>query len=99
MAGDFAIPGWKVLFLFLGSVTMALGVLLYIFLPDSPLTARFLTEQERVLAIERIRSNNSGIGTKKYKWYQVREALLDPLTWLYCLFAGANMVINGGITS
>ncbi|BGO91878.1 hypothetical protein NBRC10512v2_004144 [Rhodotorula toruloides] len=99
MAGDFGIPGWKVLFLFLGGITMALGVLLLIFLPDSPLNARFLSKEERVLAVERIRSNNSGIGNKKYKWYQVREALLDPLTWLYCLYAGAINTLNGGITS
>ncbi|BGP25107.1 MFS transporter, allantoate permease [Rhodotorula toruloides] len=99
MAGDFSIPGWKVLFIFLGSITMALGVLLFIFLPDSPLNARFLNKEERVLAVERIRSNNSGIGSKTHKWYQVREALLDPLTWLYCLYAGAINTLNGGITS
>lgn len=99
MAGDFAIAGWKVLFLFLGGITMALGVVLFFFLPDSPLNARFLTQEERVLAIERIRSNNSGIGNKKFKWYQVREALLDPLTWLYCLYAAAINTLNGGITS
>jgi MFS transporter, ACS family, allantoate permease len=63
-AGEFAIAGWRVLFLFLGGITIALGVLLFVFLPDSPLNARFLSEQEKVMAVERIRSNNSGIGNK-----------------------------------
>ncbi|BGP48685.1 hypothetical protein JCM10450v2_004561 [Rhodotorula kratochvilovae] len=98
-AGDFALAGWKVMFLFLGGVTITMGIVLMIFLPDSPLSARFLSEQERLLAVERIRSNNTGIGAKAHKWYQVREAFLDPLTWLYCLFAVALNIFNGGITS
>ncbi|GAA6054156.1 hypothetical protein JCM3770_003223 [Rhodotorula araucariae] len=99
IAGDFTIAGWKVLFIFLGGITVVLGVVLLIFLPDSPLGARFLSEHEHLLAVERIRSNNTGIGSKAHKWYQVREALLDPLTWLYCLYAGAINTLNGGITS
>lgn len=43
---------------------MAIGVLLGALLPDSPLNARFLNEEERVMAVERIRSNNQGIGNK-----------------------------------
>lgn len=62
--GGFAIESWRVMFLLLGSVTMALGVILLIFLPDSPLNARFLSKEERLLAVERIRSNQSGIGNK-----------------------------------
>ncbi|GAA5883136.1 hypothetical protein JCM3774_005330 [Rhodotorula dairenensis] len=98
-AGDFAIPGWKILFIILGGITVVLGVAIVFFLPDSPTNARFLSEADRALAIERIRENQTGIGAKVHKWYQVREALLDPLTWCYCLYAGAMNVFNGGITS
>lgn len=62
--GGFAIEAWRVTFLLLGAITIALGVLLFVFLPDSPLNARFLSEQEKIMAVERIRSNNSGIGNK-----------------------------------
>lgn len=78
----FAIPGWKVLFILLGTLTMALGVLLWILLPDSPLEAWFLSEEERIMAVERIRSNNMGIGNKTWKRYQFIEALADPLVSL-----------------
>lgn len=98
-AGDFSIPGWKILFIFLGGVTIVLGIAVLLFLPDSPKDARFLNEQDRVLVIERIRANQTGIGTKVHKWYQVREALLDPLTWCYCTFAVAMNIFNGGITA
>ncbi|KWU44746.1 membrane transporter [Rhodotorula sp. JG-1b] len=98
-AGDLSIPGWKILFIFLGGVTIVLGIAVLLFLPDSPKDARFLDEQDRVLVIERIRANQTGIGTKVHKWYQVREALLDPLTWCYCAFAVAMNIFNGGITA
>jgi ACS family allantoate permease-like MFS transporter len=98
-AGDFSIPGWKILFIFLGGVTIVLGIAVLLFLPDSPKDARFLSEQDRILVIERIRANQTGIGTKVHKWYQVREALLDPLTWCYCAFAVAMNIFNGGITA
>lgn len=98
-AGDFAIPGWKILFIILGGITVVLGVSIVLFLPDSPLTAHFLSKDDRALAIERIRGNHTGIGAKVHKWYQVREALLDPLTWCYCLYAGSMNVLNGGVTS
>lgn len=64
LRGDFAIAAWKALFIFLGTLTMAIGVLLFFLLPDSPLNARFLNADEKVMAVERIRSNNQGIGNK-----------------------------------
>ncbi|GFP51967.1 uncharacterized transporter C417.10 [Trichoderma asperellum] len=45
------------------------------------LNARFLTKEERVLAIHRIKVNEQGIGNKHFKWYQVKEALTDPIVW------------------
>jgi hypothetical protein len=52
-------------------------------LPDSPTTARFLTLEEKILVVERLRANNTGTETKRWKWEQVRECLLDPKTWLW----------------
>lgn len=98
-AGDFSIPGWKILFIFLGGITIVLGIAVLLFLPDSPLTAHFLNERDRALAIERIRTNQTGIGARVHKWYQVKEALVDPLTWCYCLYAVALNIFNGGVTA
>lgn len=98
-AGEFSIAGWKVLFICLGGLTVVLGIVLLVFLPDSPRTARFLSEPDRALAVERIKGNQTGIGNKTHKWPQVKEALLDPLTWLYCLYSVALSIFNGGVTS
>jgi ACS family allantoate permease-like MFS transporter len=84
LSGDLSLPGWQVIFIFLGVITTAAGVLLGFFLPDSPLTARWLTPEEREMAVERIRCNQQGIGNKEYKFYQVKEALTDPMvSWFW----------------
>lgn len=41
------------------------GISVLIWLPDSPATATFLSERERIVAIERVRDNGGGtIGSK-----------------------------------
>jgi ACS family allantoate permease-like MFS transporter len=47
--------------------------------PDSPMTARFLTSEERPMALERVRANQQGQRVREFKKYQVVEALKDPL--------------------
>jgi ACS family allantoate permease-like MFS transporter len=79
LSGDLSIPGWQVIFIFLGCLTTAMGVVLAIFLPDSPLNARFLTAEEREMAVERVRCNQQAVNNKEYKLYQVKEAFLDPM--------------------
>ena len=54
-------------------------------MPDSPAHARFLTKEERIAAIERIRDQQSGTENKRLKKEQVVEALLDIRTWLIVL--------------
>lgn len=51
-------------------------------MPDSPVNAAFLTPEERVMAIERVRADQGGIENKTIKKYQIVEALLDIRTWL-----------------
>lgn len=50
------------------------------------MTAKFLTEEEKLIAVERLRMNNMGISSREWKWEHVREAVLDPKTWIwFCL--------------
>ncbi|KAJ9112114.1 hypothetical protein QFC20_002294 [Naganishia adeliensis] len=98
LSGDLALPGWQVIFIFMGCLTTGMGVVLALFLPDTPLTARFLTAREKEVAIERIRSNQQSVGNHDYKLYQVKEAFTDPMTWLYSLYAIALNIPNGAFT-
>ncbi|THU87851.1 MFS general substrate transporter [Dendrothele bispora CBS 962.96] len=92
---------WRYMSYFLGSLTIVVGFLCLYFL-GTPSEVPWLTPEEKRMANARILSNQSGhdrTGTKKWKWYQVRECLIDPCFW----FAGANAFLssvpNGGLTT
>jgi hypothetical protein len=81
------------MFLWTGLVTAAFGVVLFFVMPDNPLKARFLTPRERILAIERIRMNQQGVGNKHFKKYQFLEALKDPLVFRMKMFLTPGLVL------
>ncbi|PMD39410.1 MFS general substrate transporter [Hyaloscypha variabilis F] len=91
--------GWQIIFLILGLFTVVIGIIFYFVLPDSPLTARFLTRDEKALDAEHLRGNEQGIGTKVFKKEQVWEALRDPNTWLYAFWVFAANIPNSIATS
>jgi len=86
-------------FLVTGILTATIGVIFLFIMPDNQLNARWLTKEERVLAVERVRVNQQGIGNKHFKMYQLKEALLDPLTWAFAFYACAADIPNGGISN
>ena len=47
--------------------------------------------------MDRIKGNFQGIGNYSWQWYQVKEAFLDPRTYLYFLFSSFMNIPNGGI--
>ncbi|RDW89932.1 putative Allantoate permease [Aspergillus mulundensis] len=90
---------WRLLFLVLGAVSVIWAVIVYIFLPDSPISAWWLSDREKFVALQRVKDNNTGMEDKTIKWHQVREALVDPKTWLLALFAVAQNIPNGGLVT
>lgn len=52
-------------------------------MPDSPMEAKFLKYEEKLVAIERLRMNQMGIGSGVWKWDHVWEAFMDPKTYLW----------------
>lgn len=95
----FALESWRALFLILGLITMALGVSAALVIPDIPTKAWWFTEEEKLLTVERIRENEQGFGTKEFKWYQVKEAFLEPRAYIYAMLALCIEIPNSGITS
>lgn len=63
------------------------------------MNARFLTEKEKVLAIERIRVNQQGVGNKHFKLYQFKEAMTDPMVWAFVFYSLVADIPNGGISN
>ncbi|PON29927.1 major facilitator superfamily transporter [Trichoderma gamsii] len=95
----FSIAPWKAIFIFTGVLTSTMGIIFFFVMPDNQLNARFLTKEERVLAVHRIKVNEQGIGNKHFKWYQVKEALTDPIVWGFVLYALLSDIPNGGISN
>ena len=94
-----AIAPWKIIFLVTGLLTSAVGCIFLFLMPDSQLNARFLSKDDRRLAIERVRINEQGIGNKHFKMYQLKEALADPMTWAFAFYACTADIPNGGISN
>ncbi|KAK8152135.1 major facilitator superfamily domain-containing protein [Phyllosticta citrichinensis] len=94
-----SIEPWKILFIVTGLFTIILGLVFFFIMPDNQMNCRWLSEQDKLLAIERIRVNQQGIGNKTFKMYQFKEALLDPLTWAFFLYSLVSSITNGGITN
>ncbi|KAL4882969.1 major facilitator superfamily domain-containing protein [Aspergillus karnatakaensis] len=90
---------WRLLFIVLGAFSILWAITLYIFLPDSPVNCWYFTDREKFVCLHRVKDNNTGMEDKTIKWYQVRECLLDPKTWLLALFALAQNIPNGGLVT
>lgn len=56
-------------------------------------SARFLTELEKGQAVERLRANQTGIGSREFKWSHVAELFLEPKTYLW---VGMTLLLNVG---
>lgn len=94
---DAPLARWQYLFLITGSINTAWSVVIFIFLPDSPIYARFLSEEERYHAVQRVAENRTGMVSRVWKWDQVAEAFLDPKLYLIFLFNIAVNIPNGGL--
>lgn len=75
---------WQALYLFAGLLTIVSAPIVWFFLDNDVESARFFTPEEKKLAVERLRANQTGTGSREWKWDQVLEVFLDPksLMWL-----------------
>lgn len=72
---------WQYIYLLAGCLTFLFGLFCFM-IPSSPVTAWFLTADERVAAVERLRSGQTGVRCTRFKPLQLREAILDLKVWL-----------------
>lgn len=80
-----ALVPYKIIYLLLGGLAILVGIVVIIWLPDSPVHAWVLTKEERIAALERVRDDQGGTENKHWKKDQIIEAVLDIRTWLIAL--------------
>lgn len=93
------LPRWMYVFIIFGACSIVWGIVSLILLPDLPSTAKFLTERERVVAVERVACNRQGIKNRHFKKYQMWQTLRDPKTWILFILAVGAQVPNSALTS
>lgn len=96
---DHSMELWKLVFIISGVLTISLGLMILLHMPDTPAKAWFLTDEDKKYLVERIRENQQGFGNKHFKKDQFIEALTDVNTWIIAVFSIASNIPNGGITN
>lgn len=87
----------QIVFLVFRGITVAWGICLFFLLPDTPSNAWFLSETDRVGAVNRVKEDVTGVKHTKWKKEQMFEALTDPKVWLAVLIMLCVNIPNGGI--
>ena len=59
MNGVLGLPGWKLLFLITGSPAIFLGIIVFYYLPDGPLTAAWLCPEERQILMAKLQEHKA----------------------------------------
>ncbi|RSH86472.1 uncharacterized protein EHS24_004728 [Apiotrichum porosum] len=93
------IAAWRVINLFLGGLTVFIGIL-NLLVWGTPENAWWLTKEEKNIARSRIVSNATGGGeSHPWKWDQIRECFKDPQYYFFMLFNILITIPNGGVTT
>lgn len=92
-----ALKKWQYIYILAGCLTFLFGIWCF-FIPNSPVSAWFLTPEERVVAVERLRKGQTGVRCQKIKISQVKEAFLDIKLWLIFVMMGSAYTVNGAVT-
>ncbi|KAH7152647.1 MFS general substrate transporter [Dactylonectria macrodidyma] len=93
-----ALHPWQYQFIILGAVTIVWGVIIALVLPNNPVEARFLSMEDKILAVERMRAGQTGIENSQFKPHQVKEALKDFKTWTFVIIAFTCQLVNGAVS-
>ena len=88
---------WQYIYLLAGSLTVLFGCVCFA-VPNSEVSAWFLSPAERVVAVERLRKGQTGVRCQKLKGEQIREAVLDVKIWLVAIMMAAAYTVNGAVS-
>ncbi|RDW62472.1 hypothetical protein BP6252_11905 [Coleophoma cylindrospora] len=79
-----SIQPWRLLFIIEGAPTVLAAPFVFFLLPDSPDTARFLTEEEQKASLTRLTTVDT-TATRKLNWHQVLSGMGDYKNYTHAL--------------
>src|SRR5579863_1688909 len=91
LQGRLGLAGWQWLFLAEGLPAVILSVIFFVYLPNTPAEAKWLTAEERDWLNDQLRADNSAIGERHSEG--ALRAILNPRVWqlgifLLCIYIG-----------
>ncbi|KAH7310460.1 major facilitator superfamily domain-containing protein [Stachybotrys elegans] len=99
MSPNAPLAGWRTMFLVLGATTMLIGTATLVFIPDTPMKARWLSDGEKVALLKHISVNQTGIQSRKFRFQEIVEAFKDPQLYLMLLAVLLVSVSSGVVTT
>ncbi|WRT66019.1 uncharacterized protein IL334_002970 [Kwoniella shivajii] len=94
-----SIHPYQLIFLVCGLIAVVLAIPTFFLFPGHPTKARWLSDDQKYVALERIRMNNTGTQSTTFKWSQVKECFLDPKSWICMINIFCISLVSGGITT
>ncbi|KAL2039976.1 hypothetical protein N7G274_007379 [Stereocaulon virgatum] len=93
------ISPWRLLFLLEGFPSIIVSVFVFLYIPDNPQSAQYLTPRERRVAKLRLRKekddSGNGTGRKGLQWKEIAQTLVDPKSYLTAaMFFCANVAFS-----
>jgi sugar phosphate permease len=77
------LQGWQTIFLLEGAISAVAGIASFFLLPSYPETSKFLTEDERAVALRVIKHDQGLAAGAKIRGKQVLNAALDWKLWVF----------------
>lgn len=98
-SGYHSFASWKCFYIITGAITVFLGLVSALHVPDIPVKGWFLNEKDKQYIVERSKSNQQGFGNKKFKKNQLSEAFSDPIIYCIFIYAMSYAIPNGGLNN
>ena len=91
VSGNHGLAGWKWLFIIEGCLTFGIAIIGMFTLADNPLNTRWLTEEQRQLAHDRMVRDTIGTEESKGPMAGFMQAVRDRRLWMLCLIQNMHL--------
>ncbi|KAL2815280.1 major facilitator superfamily domain-containing protein [Aspergillus cavernicola] len=93
--GNHGLEGWRWLFIIEGIPSIAVGILVFFFLPSYPEKAGWLTAEEKELQVRRLGASRSS-GEDTINWPDAKDTLCSPRLYMHYL---TYLTVGTGVAS
>lgn len=93
--GAAGLTGWQWLFILQGVATFLVAIVGCFILPDFPLTTKWLTPEQRLLAHERVARDTVDLQEKGTTMQGLKQAVKDYRVWIFAFMQHMHLASNG----